>query len=178
MKLLEIKNCNRKGMSNKRGMANNIMAIIIFLFVFAFITIMGYLILNEFIGVLITSGYYVGETATTGDNFLGGLKIFDYVAVLIMFALIIGIGVTNYKISAPPVFAIVQFIMAAIYGFVGYYFNFIFAEMTGSAAFTTTTLFFPKMLLICNNFHWIALISLLIGMITLYGKREEDGFLG
>jgi len=167
-------------LGSKKGLGNSVIGVVVFLVIFSFLTILAYLIYSNIIDAFIVSGLWNGQIEITGLKFLGALHYFDGITVLITIALIVGVGVGMYKITAPPVFFVVQFIMAAVYGYVSYFFNFIFAQMVSSAQFTTVTVFYPKMLLVCNNLHWVALVNLLVGILALYGKRQESGgeFLG
>lgn len=161
----------------KKGLGKNIFAAIIFLCIFGFLTIFAYLLVNSFITEMDNNGLYDGAIKVAGDKFLTGMAIFDYATVLIMVVLIIGIGVTSYKIASPPVFFLIQFFFAAVYGFVSYFFSYLFSQLVSDSVFTATLLFFPNTILICTNLHWVALVLLIVGAITLYGKKDQGQFV-
>ena len=149
-----------KILNSKKGLGNEVIGMIVFIVIFSFLTIIAYLIYSKFIEGLIVAGIWNGQVEITGTKFLGSLALFDNIAVLITVILIIGIGVGAYRLTAPPVFFLVQFIMSAVYGYISYFFNFIFSSLISDPQFTAVTLFFPKMLLICNNLHWVAIFQL------------------
>ena len=43
--------------------------------------------------------------------------------------------------------------------------------------FSAVIVSFPKTILICTNLHWVMLAMMVIGSITLYGKREKGQFV-
>lgn len=162
---------------SKKAVGKDALAAVIFLFVFGFITIFSYLILTEIIAGFTDAGLYTGQMAVAGNSFLASLRLFDYVIVLIMVALIVGIAVTNFRVASSPVFFIITLITAAFYGFISYYTNFMFAAMVSDAVFANIVLLFPNTLLICTNLHWIAIIMIVIGSIALYGKKPKGQFV-
>lgn len=162
-------------LSSKKGQIDNYMSVIMFLFVFGISSIFAYLFLSSFISEFIATGFYVGTVASTGNNFLSGLLLFDNIIVLVMAVLIIGVGVTSFRLAAVPAGYIITFVMAAMYGLVSYFFNFIFAQIVSNAAFATVIMFFPGTILILTNLHWVMLVMIVIGSITLYAKNPSGG---
>src|SRR3989304_7415566 len=109
--------------SNKRAVGvRNILGGVIFLLLLGFFMIIGFYISTE----IITS--YQGEFLTntdiqeTGNRFLIGLNFLDGVAVFVMFFLIIGMGITTYKLSSAPVGFLLVFFMSAFLGAISYFF--------------------------------------------------------
>lgn len=88
-----------------------------------------------------------------------------------------GVGLTSFKLNTAPAFFIVTFVMGIFLGFVSYFFNFLFQNLVSDAVFSTTLLLFPRTLLICTNFHWISLIVMVVGSITLYAKKDNSGIV-
>jgi hypothetical protein len=164
-------------LSFKKGQAKNYFAVIMWLFAFGFISIMGYLILNSYITEFDNAGYADTEVHDTGVKFLQGISYLDNVIIVVMVILIIGIGITSFKLAAPPLFFLINFIMAAVYGFISFFMNFIFQEIVSDTIFTATLLFFPNTVLICTNLHWVMLVCIIVGSITLFGKKEKGQFL-
>ena len=113
----------------------------------------------------------------TGDRFLLSLTILDYLIVIMMIAMIIGIGITSYKLNVAPIYFIVTLTMGALMGFVSYFFNYIFSQIVSQGIFDTVLFYFPRTLILCTNFHWIALAVIVIGSITLYAKKEKVGII-
>src|SRR4030066_94966 len=66
------------------------------------------------------------------------------------------------------------FFMSAFLGAISYFFNYIFQELVSQPVFAVTLTHFPITLFICGNLHWLALIMIIYGSITLYGKRTEQ----
>lgn len=155
----------------------NYFAVIIFLFIFGFLSIFAYFFLQSFITEFQTAGYYNGATEYAGDTFLYYLRWFDWLTVVLMIVLIIGAGITSYALAAKPVFFLVTFIMSAFFGFISYFFNFIFQAMVSDSLFTATLVYFPKTIWICTNLHWVMVALIVVGSITLYGKREKGQYL-
>jgi len=164
-------------LNSKKGQGRNWLAAMIFLFTFGFLTILGYLILNSYVDVFAATGYYTPEVDNVATKFLVGLRILDYTMVFVMVILIAGIGISSYKLATPPAFFIVTLVTAGIYGYISYFFNYIFAQMISDGAFTATLLYFPKTILICTNLHWFMLVMIIVGSITLYAKKERGQFL-
>jgi len=164
-------------LSSNKGQGTNWLSIMIFLFIFGFMSILGYLFLSSFISEFSATDFYSTEVQEVGEKFLWGLGLFDGILVLMMVILIIGVGVTSYRLAAPPVFFLVTFVTGAIYGFISYFFNYIFSQMISDAMFTATLLHFPLTILICTNLHWVMLVSIIVGSVTLYGKKEKGQYL-
>jgi len=160
---------------SKRGQINNYLSVIIFLFVFGISSVFGYIFLSSFITTFIATGFYTGTVASTGNNFLSAILLFDNIIVLVMTVLIIGVGVTSFRLAAAPAGYIITFIMAGMYGLISYFFNFIFAQIISNVAFSTAIMFFPGTILILTNLHWVMLVMIVIGSITLYAKNPQGG---
>ena len=162
---------------NKKGQFSNVMAIILFLFAFTFMSIIGYVIYDSFIDEFTAEGYLTDPTAQKAEQgFRRGMNTFDYIVVLILVMMIISLAVTSIKIYTSPVFFVVWFLMSVFLGFVAYFYNYIFQELVGNAIFNTVTVHFPLSIMICTNLHWVVLVAFVVGAITLYakgGKSEE-----
>jgi len=166
---------NFKKRMNKKGQMHNYLAVMIVLFVFGFMSIFGAYYLSELIDGFTTAGYYT-EPATieAGEGFINASHMMDYIIVIIMTILIIGVGVTSYKLASSAIFFIISFVMAAFLGFIGYFFSYVFAQIVSQPVFVATLFFFPRTLLVCGNLHWVGLACLIIGSITLYAKRQRE----
>ncbi len=160
-------------LGSKKSQAENYIAVAIFLLIFGFISVLATFMWLQFIDAYTDAGEYTGQIQETGDKFLATLKLYDTIIVLVMIVLLIGVGLTSYRLRTSPAFFIITLITAAITGFVSFFFNFIFIELTGDALFNATLVFFPKTILICTNLHWITLAAIVIGSITLYAKKDS-----
>jgi len=163
---------------NKRSQISSRLAVIGFLFAFGFMSIIGYLMFDQYDTYFETTGYYSSEVENVADKFRSGLQLFDWIIIGLMVVLIIGVAITSYSLASAPVFFIVMFLSAAFEGFISYFFNFMFAQLVSSSAFTATLVHFPRTVLICTNLHWVALTSIVVGAITMYGKKQQGQFLG
>ena len=162
---------------SKKAQGSNYLAVSAFLLVFGFFNILGYTVWVYFVQALTTSGFNKGAVAATIAAWTGGFQAFDYVAVLLMAIFIIGIGLTSFKIATSPAFFIITIIMGIFWGFISYFFNYVFIQLVSPAVFATAKGVFPRTLLLCTNLHWVMLASIVVGSITLYAKREKGQFI-
>ena len=166
-------------LDSKKGQIENYMAIPVFLFIFALIIIFAYLILNNLITSMATMSIWDSTMQTTANGFLKGFRIFDYLFVFILISLIVGLIISSYKIRTAPIYAIVSIVFAPFLGFISYFMNYVFSQIVSQSVFTTTMAYFGKTLLICTNLHWVTLAAIIIGVISLFAKKEEGGtFVG
>ena len=163
-------------LNSKKGQAENYFAVIIFLFAFGLIAMLAFTIYDSMITEYQSTPYWDDDMITATGFFSFALKSYDFIMVLVMAVLMVGVGITSYKIAAPPVFFVISFIMAAFYGLVSYFFNYVFQRIVSDTVFNTVITFFPRTILICTNLHWVMLVTLVIGSITLYAKRDQGQF--
>lgn len=161
-------------LNSKKGQIQNYIAVVVFLFGFGIISILATLIWVNMISEFTAAGYYTGAMETAGDSFLAALQLYDYIIVFVMVALIIGVGLTSFRLNTAPAFFIVTIIMGMFMGVVSYFFNYIFSQIVSEEVFASVIVFFPRTIMIGTNLHWIALVCLVIGSITLYGKKPPE----
>lgn len=159
---------------NKKAQGSNYLAIIILLVLFGFFNIVGYTLWLEFITAITNAGYNTGVVANTIADWTNGFRAFDYITLLLLAVLIVGTGLLSFRIKTKTAYFIVTFILAVFWGFVSYFFNYIFIKLVEPSIFSTAIGFFPKTMLICTNLHWVMMILIIVGSITLYGKKEEE----
>ena len=163
---------------HKKGQsAAVLMSVIIFLFIFGFCSILGYYMTDQYVVAFNKTGLYTPKMEEAATGFLFTHTLMDYSIILIMVALIIGVGYTSYKIAATPIFFLVMFISGIFYGFVSYIFNYLFQEIVSQPIFTATLVHFPRTILICKNLHWVMVAEIIIGSIALYAKKERGQYL-
>ena len=164
---------------NKRAQFQNYSAAIAVLFMFGFMSIFGYYLLQQFLTTYQATGTWTSEMATAGASFQTSMGMYDYIVPLIAIVLIIAVGLTNWKLRAHPAFFIISIIEITFFGMVSYFFNFVFVQLASQSVFAATLLFFPMTMMICTNMHWIALAIFIVGSITLYAKNpgQESGGL-
>jgi len=167
---------------SKKGnaLALNYIAIPLFLFILGISSIAGLFIWLEWVDAFEDSGLYVGSVKVAGDSFTSAMQLMDGIVVLIMVALIIGIGVTSWKIKVPAVYFVVMLILGIFLGMVSYFFNYIFSTIVSQTMFDGVRLYFARTILICTNLHWVSLVAIIVGSILTYSKRadfaNEGGF--
>ena len=164
----------------KKGQIESYFSIIVFLFVISISFILAFTILSSFVTQFQAAGFCPVDSScdTAANGFMRGLLIWDNIIIIVVIILFIGIGLTSFKLPTKIAFFILSVVMAPFLGYVSYFFNYVFTSIVGNAAFDAIRAFFPKTILICTNFHWIALVAFIIGTITLYGKREPQQFVG
>mgnify|MGYP006301060211 CR=1 FL=1 len=162
---------------SKKAQQINYFAVLIFLILFGFFNIIAYTIYVEFITAITNAGYNSGQVATTLTEYGNALRLFDWLIVLVMVGLIIGIGVTSYRLATSPIFFLISFVMGLFWGFVSYFFNYIFIQLVTPAVLQTSVAVFPRTMIMLTNLHWVMVIMFVVGSITLYGKKEKGQYL-
>ena len=164
--------------SGRKGQGSNYFAVVLFLFTFGFLSMLGMVIFSAMISAWMGTGLYVGEVAAAGASFMSAMLVFDKLVVLVMALLIVGVGVTSYRLATSNVYYVVTFLLAAFYGFVSYFFNYLFVQLVSNSVFSSVITFFPLTILVCTNLHWIILVCIVVGSVTLFGKKETGQFVG
>lgn len=162
---------------NKKAQGINYLASIIVLIVFGFCSMLAYTIWLKFIEAMDAGGFYVGQVKITMDTFSNAFLFNDYLVVLLLVFLVIGIGLTSYKLATRTAFFILTLILGVFWGFISYFFNYVFIMMVSPDIFSTAVGLFPRTMIVCTNLHWVMLIYIIVGSLTLYGKKEEGQYL-
>ena len=168
-------------LKSRKGQFGDYVSVVVFLVIFGFLCILGYLIYDSTMSSMSTAGVLTDETALKAKaGFDRGMNMFDYIVLFILIALIIGLGITSYKLATEPVFYFLTLLFAAFFGFASYLLSYMFGQMTiNSGAFSITLLnHFPLTLLVCTNLHWVALVLVAVGSFTFFGKGQSGGELG
>lgn len=161
-------------LSSKKGQMLNYMIVITTLFIFGVMSLISAVLMQGVIQGFTDAGIYTGVISETGAKFLSAILLFDKIILFLAIGFIISIGITSFKLAAPAAFFILSFIMAAFYGFISYFFNYLFFQMASNEVFAAVTVSFPLTLVLCTNLHWIALAVFIVGSITLYAKRDTS----
>lgn len=161
-------------LGKKNGQFLNYFVLIAFLVTMGFISVMALHLYDSFIISFNATGYYGAVAQDASQGFRTSILMFDNIILLMLAALLIGIGYTSYRLRSHPMFFIVTIIYSAIFGAVSYFFNYIFAQLVSQPVLSTAVLSFPKTMILCTNLHWVALAAIVIGSITLYAKRQSD----
>ena len=159
--------------SKKGGLLDNYIVIPIFLLLLGLSAIMGLYIWSSMVDGFTTAGIYTGTVQEVGDKFTGNFLLLDTITVIIMVALLIGIGVTTYRIKVPAVYFMIMLIMGIFLGIVSYMFNFFFAQFVSHTIFDTIRVHFVKTIWVCTNLHWVSLAAIIIGSFLTYSKKVD-----
>lgn len=162
-------------LNSKKGQVHNYVTVIIVLFLFAFLTIISLVIYQGFTTSLTATGMYTGQAQETGTKFWNAFLLYDKLIVLFMALLVVGVGLTSYRLATAPAFFIISFLMGFFLGAISLFFNYMFVQIVGQAAVQSVLVYFPLTMIVCTNFHWIALVVWTVGSITLYAKRDRGG---
>ena len=162
----------------KKAQADSYFAVIAALFALALSFIISMLVLTTFTTQFIATGYCDATCQSTAANFAWALRLFDSIIIIVVVTLIIAVGLTSYKLPASAAFFVISFLFAPILGYVSYFFNYVFSQIVSQAAFDAVRAFFPRTILVCTNFHWVALVVFVVGSITLFAKKEQGQFVG
>lgn len=165
-------------LKSKKGTIDTYMAVIVTLFATSLSYIVAYLILLKFRAGFVGDYCTVGSVCElTANKFLNSLAMYDYIIVIVMVVLFIGVGLTSYRLSADVAFGILSVLLAPFLGFLSLMFNHIYSQIVSNSQFISVIGLFPRTTLICTNLHWVALVSFIIGFVTLYGKRRQGQFI-
>jgi len=157
----------------KKGNLQNNMAAIVFLLVAGILFIFLALFFGYFISGFEDAGLYTGQVKSTGNSFLSTFYLFDKLMVVLLLALVVGTIVTSIRIAANPLFFFVTVMFGFLFGLISFFFNYIFSQIVSQDVFSSTIVFFPTTMLICTNLHWVFLMLMVIGSISLYAKRKQ-----
>jgi len=160
--------------NSKKGQIFNYAVVIVTLFIFGFMSLISAVLMQGVITGFTDAGYYTGEISATGAKFLSAILLFDKIILFLAIGFIISVGLTSFKLNSPPAFFIISFIMAGFYGWISYFFNYLFIQMASNAVFAAVTASFPLTLILCTNLHWVALTIFVVGSVTLYAKRDTS----
>jgi len=172
-----------KSRKKKGSLAMDVLTVVIVIFVFALIGLFFRVVFNNVVDAFTTAGIIndsdpqAAQANTVRDAFTRGANAWDYVMVLLLVGVLIGIGVLSYKIAAPPVFFLLMWIYAPFLGLASYFFNYVFSLVVSLDVFVAVQSSFPITLVVCTNLHWVALLAIAIGSITLYVKRDKGQFV-
>lgn len=162
-------------LSSRKGQAaENIMRPILFLFVFAILTIIGTLISLAIIDAYKTA--FPGNDVIQAEaaKYEAAFNIFDYIIFIIAVLFIIGIAITSYRLSVHPVFFALTFIMSVFIGALAYIFSYIFSQIVSQSVFNTVIARYSMTVLLLTNLHWVALGLIIVGAVALFGKRPKE----
>lgn len=157
---------------SRKGISRDSLGVITFLFVWFIVSIISYLILKTFTDTFATTPFSNADTVTLAGKFLNALAVFDYLAILIVVALVIGIGYNSFRVAANPISFVITFLVSPILGLLSYALSYIFSQFVSQSVFSSVISMFPRTVLLGQNFHWIMLVCIVVGTITFFAKRK------
>lgn len=162
-----------------KGQVGNYMAAILFFLGFCIFCLFGMVIFLAVKSAMTASGQWTGAVAFAGNKFVNVLAFFDYIAVLLVIMLILGVALTSYRIATSKGFFIVSIFTSLFYTLLSYILNYFFIEYASNPAFSGVLIYFPRIMILATNLHWIALVLFVVGSIALYAKKDGSGdFMG
>ena len=161
---------------SKRSQARVYIGIVIFLFLFGFMNIVAYSMLNEFIDAFIETGIYGSLAEAAVNPILGAFRLMDYVIVFMVIVFAVGIALTSYRVAVSPAFYALQFFAIIFYGMISFFFNFIFQQLITNTFFDAARLVYTNTIIVCTNLHWVLLAHFIVGTITFFAKKEKGQF--
>jgi len=163
-------------LNSKKGQGLNYLAPIIILVMFGFLNILAYVIFTSFITSIAATGLYDANAQAVAAGFLNGIQAYDYLIIFLAIIFVVGIGMTSFFIATSRIFFLITLILGIFWAFVAYFFSYIFAQLVEPAVFAVAKGVFPRTLLLLTNLHWLALLFIIVGSLTLYAKRERGQF--
>jgi len=165
-------------LNSKKAQFSNYMVVILFLVMFSMVNIIAMLLLTEIRdGYKNATAYYYPEVNTAFDSFLKSIALMDYVLVIVVFVLIIGIILTSFKINTSPAFFVISIIGGIFFIFVSLFFNVFFKMVVSESIFSSVLVYFPLTIFLGSNLQWVALVTFIVGSIALYAKRDKGEFV-
>lgn len=163
---------------NKKGVgARNVLISVAVLLIFGMMSILGFYMMGVLLTAVGTSGVCdSGDCDFAIGRFRASVNILDPSMAFLLGILSVGIVVTSSRVAASKLSFIITFISAPLIGLISYAFNYIFVKFSETAILQATLLFFPITALICTNLHWVALLMILLGGVSFFGKKEQGQF--
>lgn len=163
---------------SKQGLHNSVLAAIIFLLLLGIISIIGYVLYDNIMSAAAGTPLLGSpESLKAKAGFDNMMNSWDYIIFFVMIILLIGIIVTTYTIATPPIIFVVTFVMAPIIGFIGYVLSIFFYDFATNGIISAVMSHFKLTYILLTNLHWVALLMIIIGSITLYAKRDKGQYM-
>jgi len=144
------------------------------LFTIGIVVIFVYYIWQKFVTEFNATGMLPAEGLEVANNFTSGFLMYDTIMVLLAICLIIVLIVSVNRIRTSAIYFVFILGFAVMGGLLSYFFNFMFIQIIGHTTFDVVRGSFPKVIFICTNLHWFSLLSLVIGSIVAFSKKEQE----
>lgn len=162
-------------LKSRKAQVNDFVAGVVLLFVFAVVGLFTYLILSSFITQFGLAGINTAYMDVVAGRFLSGVRVLDYISIVVLLAVVAGVGVSSFKVATHPVFFVITFVLAPFLGFMGYVLSYVFSQIASNSVFSSTIVFFPRTILIATNLHWVMLACIVVGSVAMFAKKSDRG---
>ena len=163
---------------NKKGSfgADNLVMIVMGLFVFAIMMFIGHKIWVD-VSDDLAGGFFLGanesqEIVQSGNNLMNG---FDLLFVMLLVLIFVGLIASVYFIDSHPIFLGISLIIFFIMIFLGAIISDIFVDISNAAEFANETASFPMTTFVMSNLMFFLVIMGGVSAIMLYAKAK--GFI-
>ena len=150
---------------------------VIFIFLFGLLTFVGFAMYSQFYMGYEDSGLISSTGTDVFEKMGAGILLLDWIALIVVVALIIGATWVLSKQEHNPVEFVAAWVMLAFVGFAGYVFSYGFGQFFTIGIIYEISLYFPKISVLGTNGHWIAFGSFIISQLFLYSKKRKQGDL-
>lgn len=161
-------------LNSKKGQGSNYIVAIIYLVLFVFMSMVGVTFTVALLNEYEASSFNTGQMQGAIDGFRNSFYFWDYILVLLVVVLIIGSAVTSYRLRTSAIGFLVTFFMSVFWGFISYFFNYMFIQMYSNEALQSATMYFPRSMIMLTNCHWIMVAFIIFGTLGLYFKRQTE----
>lgn len=161
----------------KRGNIQSYVAGMLLLFVLGFGSLFGYLWFSSFVDEMDDTVVWSSEMSSFSSSALSGMRVVDYVFVVVVICVIIGVGVTTYRVASSPIYFFVTFLLMPFLALLSYILVYTFSQIASNSVFSGIVGFFPRTVALVTNLHWILLGMVVVGSISMFAKRGEGQFV-
>lgn len=165
-------------MMNTKGQITDLIYVLIILFSFALLTILGYYLFNQFNTTFAnTEGVSNFSLEIMNENKDRYVSIFDGIMLFIFVGLLIASIVSAIFIKSHPIFFVINVFLLIIVSIIAIILKSVFTGFATSSEMINTTSEFTIIPFIMNNLTLILVIAGFLIIIALLGKRAlQDVF--
>ena len=163
---------------NKKGSfgADNLVMIVMGLFVFALMMFIGHKVWVD-VSEDLSSGFFLGanesqEIVESGNNLMNG---FDLLFAMLLVLIFVGLIASVYFIESHPIFLGISLVIFFMMILLGAIISDVFVDISNSPDFSNQTASFPMTTFIMSNLMFFLIIMGGISAIMLYAKAK--GFI-
>lgn len=164
-------------MINKKAQLQEIAYVLVFIFSFVIMVIVGKVILDKIETGLDDSGLQNTQSKAVFTDFAVAYPAFDSMIIWIVVLMTIGLVITSFLIPSHPVFIIVNIIGIFVIVFLAAILSNVYAEIAGSSVLISAVAGaggeFSKMHFVMTKLPWIAAVIVVLATIAMVAKGEE-----